>query len=108
MSKLEIYAKDWCPFCAKAKALLTAKNLDFEEIDVTADTVREREMIARAGRRTVPQIFIAGQPIGGFDDLAYLNATGELDRLLADAEQDLAQAGDGVRAVSRNGAGGQR
>jgi len=78
MSTIEIYSKDWCPFCAKAKALLAAQGLDFVEIDITAGGAREREMIARAGRRTVPQIFIAGRPIGGFDDLAYLNATGAL------------------------------
>lgn len=82
MSNLEVYSKDWCPFCAKAKALLTAKGLDYVEIDVTSDHEREREMIERSQRRTVPQIFIAGESIGGYDDLAHLNATGELDRRL--------------------------
>lgn len=86
MSKLEIYSKDWCPFCAKAKALLAAKGLDYVEVDVTADRDREQEMVERSQRRTVPQVFFDGESIGGYDDLAQLNATGALDRLLGLAE----------------------
>jgi alkyl hydroperoxide reductase subunit F len=82
MSKIEIYSKDWCPYCAKAKSLLQSKQLGYSEIDITGDLVREQEMIERSGRRTVPQIFIEGGPIGGYDDLASVNATGELDRRL--------------------------
>ena len=82
MKRIEIYTKDWCGFSARAKALLDAKGLDYDEIDVTSDAAREREMIARSGRRTVPQVFIGGEPIGGSDDLAGLEATGALDRLL--------------------------
>lgn len=82
MNRIEIYSKDWCPFCAKAKALLKSKDLTFTEIDVTADSVREAEMIERSGRRSVPQIFIDGEPVGGYDDLAALNASGALDRRL--------------------------
>ncbi len=82
MTNIEVYSKEWCPYCAKAKALLDAKGLSYDVIDVTHDLAREREMIARSGRRTVPQIFVGGEPVGGYDDLAGLNATGELDRRL--------------------------
>ena len=82
MKRIEIYTKDWCGFSARAKALLDAKGLDYLEIDVTEDTVRERAMIARSGRRTVPQVFIGGEPLGGSDDLARLEATGAFDRIL--------------------------
>jgi NADH-dependent peroxiredoxin subunit F len=82
MKKIEIYSKEWCPFCSKAKSLLQSKQLEYVELDLTSDLQREQEMIERSGRRTVPQIFIDGQSVGGYDDLAQLNATGELDRLL--------------------------
>ena len=79
MNRIEIYSKSWCPYCAKAKALLKSKDLEYTEIDVTDDSVREAEMIERSGRRSVPQIFIDGESIGGYDDLAASNASGELD-----------------------------
>ncbi len=82
MADIEIYTKDWCPYCAKAKALLKSKGLSYKEIDVTTDHDLQQEMIERSGRRTVPQIFIDGESMGGYDDLANLNATGELDRKL--------------------------
>ena len=82
MQRIEIYTKDWCAFSMRAKALLDAKGLDYDEIDVTSDIVREREMIALSGRHTVPQVFIDGEPFGGSDDLARLEATGALDRIL--------------------------
>jgi glutaredoxin 3 len=82
MVDIEIYTKQWCAYCTKAKALLSSKSLVYREVDITSDTEREDEMIARSQRHTVPQIFIAGQSIGGYDDLRHLNATGELDRLL--------------------------
>ena len=82
MAKIEVYSKEWCPYCAKAKALLRSKQLDYEEIDITSDAEGEQAMVARAQRRTVPQIFIDDQSIGGYDDLAQLNATGELDGML--------------------------
>ncbi len=79
---LKVYSKEWCPYCAKAKALLRSKQLEFEEVDVTSDVEAEQEMIKRSKRRTVPQIFIDERSVGGYDDLSQLNATGELDRLL--------------------------
>ena len=82
MADIEIYTKHWCPYCAKAKTLLKSKEPSYREIDITSDTERAEEMVRRSKRRTVPQIFIDGQSIGGYDDLAHLNATGDLDRLL--------------------------
>jgi len=77
-----IYTKQWCPYCAKAKALLRAKDLEWRELDVTFDERLQQEMVERSGRRSVPEIFLGGELVGGYDDLARLNATGELDRRL--------------------------
>jgi len=82
MPNLEVYSKEWCPYCAKAKALLKSKGLTYQEINVTSDEALQQQMVARSGRRTVPQIFLDGVSIGGYDDLANLNATGELDQRL--------------------------
>lgn len=80
--KVEIYFKDWCVFSQRALALLEAKGVDYEPIDVTDDLEREREMRIRAGRRSVPQIFIDDRHIGGYDDMAALDAAEALDPLL--------------------------
>jgi alkyl hydroperoxide reductase subunit F len=82
MAKIEIFSKEWCPYCTKAKSLLKSKGLGYQERDVTSDAELEQEMIERSRRRSVPQIFIDEQSIGGYDDLALLNASGELDRML--------------------------
>ena len=82
MNHIEIYTKNWCPYCHAAKALLDDEGLTFEEFDVTDDSELEEEMILRAERRTVPQIFIGGVHVGGFDDLRALQVDGELDRVV--------------------------
>ena len=82
MTQVTIYTTNYCPFCSRAKALLRSKNIDFEEIDVTNDPRLRQEMERLSGRKTVPQVFIDGKPLGGFDDITYLDRTGELDRLL--------------------------
>ena len=82
MNQIEIYTKSWCPFCARAKSLLQSRQLAYTEIDITTDKLREQEMIERSGGFSVPQIFINGEGIGGSDDLASLDASGELDQLL--------------------------
>ena len=87
MSRVEIYTKSWCPFCARAKAYLDACGVAYEEIDVTTDTVRDLEMRARAGRTLVPQLFIDGVHLGGSDDLVAADRSGELNALLAGTEQ---------------------
>jgi glutaredoxin 3 len=83
MNKIEIYTKFLCPYCTRAKALLTAKGVAFEEIDISMGGVRRTEMLERAGgRQTVPQIFINGDHVGGCDDLLALDRAGKLDTLL--------------------------
>jgi glutaredoxin 3 len=83
MAKVEIYTRAFCGYCTRARRLLEAKGVDFEEIDITMDAPRRREMIQRAnGRTTVPQIFIDDVHVGGSDDLHALDARGRLDPLL--------------------------
>lgn len=84
VSNIEIYTKKDCPFCHKAKELLREKGQQFTEIDVERDQEKLKEMLERSrGRKTVPEIFIDGELIGGFDELRDLANKGELDRLLA-------------------------
>jgi len=84
--RILMYVTGWCPFCQRARNLLGLKNLNFEEIDVESDSRLREEMTARAGRSTVPQIFIGETHVGGFDDLDTLDRDGGLDRLLEDAQ----------------------
>jgi glutaredoxin 3 len=77
-----IYLTGWCPYCERARALLSRKGLAVREIDVEDDPKLREEMIARSGRRTVPQIFVGEKHVGGCDDLLALDASGELDRLI--------------------------
>ncbi len=77
-----MYLRQTCPFCVMAKRLLAEKGWEWTEIDIQADPERRAEMIERSGRYTVPQIFIGDEHIGGFDDLAVLDAAGQLDDLL--------------------------
>jgi len=77
-----MYATGWCPYCERARQLLTQKNVEFEEIDVDARPEARAEMRARSGRSTVPQIFIGDRHIGGCDDLLELEAARGLDPLL--------------------------
>ena len=83
-TRVLVYSQPFCGYCSAAKRLLTAKGAQFTEIDVMFEPTRRDEMIERSGgRRTVPQIFIDGRHIGGFDDLSALDEAGELERLLA-------------------------
>lgn len=84
MAKVEVYTTSYCPFCDRAKALLKRKGVKYHEIDVTDDHALRLTMIERAGgRRTVPEIFINGEIVGGFEELKALDNAGELDSLLA-------------------------
>jgi len=83
MARVLLYTTQMCPFCTRAKALLRHKGVPFEEIDVGGDDALREKMIEASGRRTVPQIFINGAAIGGFEELYALDEQGELDRLLA-------------------------
>ena len=78
---VEMYANAWCPYCAAARALLGSKPVRVAEIDIEQFPERRAEMIARSGRQTVPQIFIAGTHVGGYDDLAAMERAGKLDPL---------------------------
>lgn len=83
MPPVTVYTTFTCPYCARAKALLQRKGVPFEEIDVTMDPDMRDAMTERAGgRRTVPQIFFGERHIGGSDELAALDRSGELDILL--------------------------
>lgn len=85
-AKVEIYTTFACPYCVRAKHLLDTKGVAYTEIDVSGGGPKRDEMIARKpDARTVPQIFINDQPIGGSDDLAALEAAGKLDALLGTA-----------------------
>lgn len=81
-----IYTTAYCPYCNRAKALLTRRGLQYDEIDVDESPEMRAVMVARAGgRRTVPQIFFGDRHIGGCDELQALDARGELEKVLADA-----------------------
>jgi glutaredoxin 3 len=84
MSRIILYTTPYCGFCHAAKRLLAGKGQSFLEIDVSGDPEKRTEMISLAfGRRTVPQIFIDGRHIGGYQELAELDRAGKLDPLLA-------------------------
>jgi glutaredoxin 3 len=80
-----MYATGWCPYCAQARELLKSKGVAFQEIDVEAVDGARQQMIARSGRRTVPQIFVGDVHVGGSDDLHDLDAAGGLEPLLGRA-----------------------
>jgi len=83
MARVEMYTTMWCGYCARARALLQRKGVEFEDIDVEAASARRDEMVERAhGRTTVPQIFIDGVHVGGSDELAALDRAGKLDLML--------------------------
>ena len=85
--KVQIYATNWCPYCSRARQLLVSKGVEVEEIDVEALPAAREEMVARSGRRTVPQIFINQTHVGGCDDLLALNDAGGLDPLLQETNR---------------------
>ena len=77
-----LYTTSWCPFCRRAKTLLKEKGVKWKELDIEADRDHRQAMTQASGRNTVPQIFINGTHVGGFDDLFELDAQGMLDKLL--------------------------
>ena len=83
MAEVKIYTTPFCPYCLRAKSLLSRKGVAFEEIDVANKPEMRRWLQEITGRRTVPQIFINGRSVGGFDDISALDRRGELDGLLA-------------------------
>ena len=80
-----IYLTEWCPFCQRAKALLKKKKVNFTEVDVDDRPELRSWLVSASGQRTVPQVFINGQPVGGYTDLEKIDRQGKLDALLAKA-----------------------
>ncbi len=87
MPTVQVYATGWCPYCSRALQLLKSKGVEVEQIDVESRPGAREEMIARSGRRTVPQIFINQTHIGGCDDLIALDDSGGLDPLLQETNK---------------------
>jgi glutaredoxin 3 len=84
MAQVLMYSSAVCPYCLRAEALLKARGVtEIEKIRIDLDPSRRDEMIARTGRRTVPQIFVGPTHVGGFDDLSALDREGRLTALLA-------------------------
>ena len=83
MADVVIYRTEFCPYCDMAERLFDEMDVDYEEIDVTTDDETRDEMVQRAGgKKTVPQIFIDGESVGGFDSVNAMRQSGELDELL--------------------------
>ena len=82
MPKVVMYTTLICPYCVHAKALLKRKGVEFQELQIEGNRELMREMLERSRRRTVPQIFIDEYHVGGYDDLAELDVSGELDGML--------------------------
>ncbi len=81
MARIELYTTPSCSFCVRAKRLLQERGIAYEEHDVAHDDELRASVMERSGRRTVPQIFIDGRSIGGYEELAELDASGELATL---------------------------
>ena len=77
-----MYRTRFCIYCVMAERLLKSKKIEFEQIDVSGQPEMRRELRERTGRRTVPQIFIDEQSVGGFDDISALDRAGQLDTML--------------------------
>ena len=88
MPKVEIYTTDSCPYCTRAKNLLADKGIEFTEHDLEGNRDKMREMLKRCRQKTVPQIFIDNNHIGGYEEMADLESAGQLDQLLGDAAYD--------------------
>ena len=79
---VQVYVTNYCPYCVRAKSLLDRRKIPYETVDVTGDDAKREWLVQTSGRRTVPQIFIDGKPIGGCDDLHDLDRAGELMKLV--------------------------
>ncbi|MFW5967056.1 MAG: glutaredoxin 3 [Persicimonas sp.] len=82
MADVTIYRTNYCPYCDMAERLFEGLGVDYEEIDVTDDAEKRQELVERTGMRTVPQIFINGESVGGYDAVRALHDNGELESML--------------------------
>lgn len=82
-ANVKIYTRRWCGYCVAAERLLTQKGVAYEQVDTTGDRAIRQWLVEATGRTTIPQIFIDGTPIGGYDDMRALDRAGRLDALLA-------------------------
>ncbi len=82
MPKVQVYTKQQCPYCVRAKALLQRKGVPFEEIDVEDDDARRAWLVEATGQRTVPQVFVGDRSLGGYVDIEALDRQGRLDPIL--------------------------
>ena len=87
---VKMYTRKWCGYCTAAERLLDSKGVKYEQIDCTGDHATRAWLLQATGRSTVPQIFIDGKPVGGYDDIRALDRRGELDRLLAGSDDSQA------------------
>jgi glutaredoxin 3 len=86
MARVVVYTTTTCPFCVRAKRLLEERGVPYDEIDVEDDDELRMDLVRRTGRRTVPQIFIDGASIGGFEELAAIDARTRLADLVDDGD----------------------
>jgi glutaredoxin 3 len=84
MKPVKVYVTTFCPYCVRAKQLLSHHKVPYEEVNVSGDDDRRRWLVEQTGQRTVPQIFFGEEPIGGYTELAALTSRGELMQRLAD------------------------
>jgi glutaredoxin 3 len=82
MAEITMYTSDRCPYCIRAKRLLEAKGVDFDEVHLRLDMEARRRLLELTGRYTVPQVLVGDQPIGGWDEMAALDRDGRLDEVL--------------------------
>ncbi len=83
MAKIQMYTTGWCGYCDRARALLRARGIEYEEVNLDDDPAFRAKLLELSGRWTVPQIFVDGQPIGGFVELCELDRRGLLEELAA-------------------------
>ncbi|MSQ71029.1 MAG: glutaredoxin 3 [Betaproteobacteria bacterium] len=100
MSRVLMYATDWCPYCQRAEQLLRSKGVaEIDKVLVDIEPGRREEMMKKTGRRTVPQIYIGDTHVGGYDDLAALDRAGRLMAML-DASGGEVRHGDEAQGAS--------
>jgi glutaredoxin 3 len=83
MARVLMYTTEWCGYCVRAKTLLEERGIEYEEVRMDGDPEFRQKLLDMTGRWTVPQIFVDGQPIGGYMELWALDRSGALEELAA-------------------------